>query len=129
MLVPRETSSVTLGVVSATSVMSSAPWRSSCSPEKAVTATGTSSSSSLRRRAVTMIVWSLASAAVLWVCWLACVAGLVFEFSWAAAGVVMSAAAATVPSKAARSKVTRMSILPLAACAIASAVACSHNET
>ena len=32
--VPRETSSVTLGVVSATSVMSSAPCRSSCSPER-----------------------------------------------------------------------------------------------
>ena len=33
LLVPRLTFSVTFGVVFATSVMVSAPWRSSCSPE------------------------------------------------------------------------------------------------
>ena len=54
-LVPREVSSVTFGVVSLRSVMSVAPWRSSASPEKAVTAIGTFCRLSSRRRAVTKI--------------------------------------------------------------------------
>ena len=68
LLVPRLTFKVVLGVVFATSVMVSAPWRLSCSPEYALTATGTLSSSSLRRRAVTTIDWSLPVAACAWVC-------------------------------------------------------------
>ncbi len=54
-LVPRDTSSVTLGVTSEISVMSIAPVRSSVAPEKEVMAIGTSSRLSSRRRAVTVM--------------------------------------------------------------------------
>ena len=54
-LLPRDVSSVVLGVMLPISVMSSAPRISSDSPEKALTAIGTSSKFSSRRRAVTMI--------------------------------------------------------------------------
>ena len=54
-LVPREFSSVVLGAMLATSVMSIAPALDSVSADSAVTAIGTSISRSSRRRAVTMI--------------------------------------------------------------------------
>ena len=52
-LVPRDASSVVLGVTLARSLMSIAPLRSSAAPEKALTAIGTLTSVSSRRRAVT----------------------------------------------------------------------------
>jgi hypothetical protein len=61
-LVPRDTSSVTLGADCATSVMSIAPDFASCAPVMAVTAIGTSLSVSARRRAVTTIAPVSASA-------------------------------------------------------------------
>ncbi len=61
-LVPREFSSVVFGVICEMSVMSSAPWFSSRSAEKALIAIGTSCRFSVRRRAVTTI--TLPSSAV-----------------------------------------------------------------
>src|SRR5947209_695657 len=60
-LVPRVVSSVTLGVVLASSVMSRAPSFSSWAPVNAVTAIGTLSKVSARRRAVTTMVAALSA--------------------------------------------------------------------
>ncbi len=81
-LVPRAALSVVLGVVVWMSVRSIEPVLASLSPEKAVTAIGTVSNVSSRRRAVTTISWpdALAAASAAWVAG----AGAA---SWAKAGV------------------------------------------
>ena len=114
LLVPRDGSSVTLGTLSAKAVMSTAPDCSNCSPEKTLTAIGTSSRLSSRRLAVMMMA-SVGSATAS--------ASAGESVSWAVAGVATrTAASAATEARLWRGRVMGRRSSPLSPAAAVSAL-------